>query len=161
MNIRSVTAHKPYLIVLFADFNAQTSTWYNQNKATYEGSKINSIALQQLIHDSTHILNDSSSCIDLVFTSQSNLVIDLGVHSSVHCNCHQHVVNAKFSLKINYLPPPYEHEIWHYGKAKTNLSQKVINDFLLDELFKNLETNEMAHVFNKTIKNILASFIPH
>ena len=66
---------------------------------------------------SQHIIEDSSSCIDLIFISQPNLVMESGVHSSLHPNCHHQITHAKFSLKIFY-PPPYEQEIWHYEKAK-------------------------------------------
>ena len=35
----------------------------------------------QLISDPAHILSASSTCIDLIFTDQPNLVADKGVHS--------------------------------------------------------------------------------
>ena len=73
-------------------------------------------ALKQLIQKATHILSNSSSCIDLVFTSQPNLVMESGVYSSLHENCHHQLVYAKFNLKVRY-PPPYEREIWHYQHA--------------------------------------------
>ena len=50
-----------------------------QHITTYEGSKIDVITsqfgLQQLIHEPTHTLTDSLSCIDLILTSQSDLVM--------------------------------------------------------------------------------------
>ena len=52
--------------------------------------------LHQLIHIPAHILNSSSSCIDLIFTSQPNLVMESGVHSSLCLNCHDQLVFAKF-----------------------------------------------------------------
>ena len=36
----------------------------------------------------TQILHNSSECIDLIFTSQPNLIIESGVHPSLHSNCH-------------------------------------------------------------------------
>ena len=32
----------------------------------------------------THILQHSSSCIDLIFVNQPNLVVDSGIHPSLH-----------------------------------------------------------------------------
>ena len=62
------------------------------NKTAYEGSKIDGITstfgLQQIINEPTHIIGDSSSCIDLIFTLQPNLVMESGMHSSLHRNCH-------------------------------------------------------------------------
>ena len=76
---------------------------------TYEGSKIDAITtlsgLKQLIQEPTHILTDSSSCIDLIFTSQPHLVMESGVHSSLHQNCQHQIICAKINLKVFYPPP--------------------------------------------------------
>ena len=81
---------------------------------TYKGSKLDGISsasgLQQIIIKSTHIIGSSSSCIDLIFTSQPNLVMESGVHFSLHRNCHHQITFAKFNLKI-YYSSPHEYEI--------------------------------------------------
>ena len=111
LNLATIANKNPYLIVILCDFNAESSNWYKHDKTTYEGSKIKAITsqfrLRQLIQEPTHILSNLSSCIDLVFTSQSNLVMESVVHSSIHENCHHQLVSAKFNLKVWY-PPPYE-----------------------------------------------------
>ena len=111
LNIDAVTANNPFLIVVFGDFNIKSNLWFKGDKPSYEGSKIDAITshfgLQQLINEPTHLVVDSSSFIDLIFTSQPNLVIESGVHSSLHPNCHHQVTYPKFNLKIHY-PPPYE-----------------------------------------------------
>ena len=73
--------------------------------------------LHPLIQVPTHIHHMSSSCIDLIFTSQPNLVMESGVHSSLHPNCHHQVVFVKFNLSILYRPP-YERTVWFYEKAE-------------------------------------------
>ena len=55
--------------------------------------------LQQLIKEPTHILTDSSSYIDLLFTSQPNLEMKSGVHSSLHQKCHHHIIYIKINFK--------------------------------------------------------------
>ena len=115
---------------------------------TYEGSKIDAVTsqfgLQQLINDTIHLVADSSSCIDLIFTSQPDLVMESGVHSLLHPNCHQQVTYAKFNLKIHY-PPPYEWEIWHYGKANVYHIRKAINEFPLERKFENNSMDEKVY----------------
>ena len=54
--------------------------------------------------------------------------MESGVHSSLHPNCHHQITYAKFNLKIHY-SPPYEREIWHYGKANFDHIRKAINEF--------------------------------
>ena len=98
-----------------------SSNWYKYDATTYEGFKIDAImsqfSLKQLIQEPTHILNDSLSCIDLIFTSQPDLVMESGVHSSLHQNCHHQLIYAKVNLKVFY-PPLYEREIMALSTCK-------------------------------------------
>ena len=59
-----------------------------------------------MINNLTHKSDIYSSCIDLLLTFQPNLVVESGVHSSLHSNCHHQIIFAKFNLNIHY-PPPY------------------------------------------------------
>ena len=49
-----------------------------------------------------------SSCIGLIFMSQSNLIADSSVHSSLDPNCHYQILFAKLNLHIVYPPLIYE-----------------------------------------------------
>ena len=73
----------------------------------------------------THILSQSSSCIDLIFTDQPHIVTDCRVHASLHPNCHQQVTYCKLNLKITY-PPPYKGLVWDYQKANSVCIKKLI-----------------------------------
>ena len=79
LNIDTILANKPFLTVVLRDFNVKV--WCKSDKKSYEGSKIEGITsqsgLQQLINEPTHHTRDSSSCIDLIFASQPNLVWNL------------------------------------------------------------------------------------
>ena len=74
-------------MVSLGDFNAKSSIWYVQIITSNEGTKIEVVTsqngLHQEINELTHILNNSSSCIDLIFNSQPNLLIESGVHPSL------------------------------------------------------------------------------
>ena len=83
-----------------------------------------------------------------------------GIHSSLHQNCHNQIVFAKFNLKV-YYPPLYEREVWHFKKANTDHMKRAINGFPWERSFANLDINDKVYLFNKTIKNILSNFIPH
>ena len=100
--------------MLIGDLNAKSKNWYSHDKSSNEGNEIENVTaqfgLQQIIKEPTHISNTSSSCIDLIFTSQPNLITDSGVHSPLHPNCHYQIVFVKFNLRIVY-PPPYLREI--------------------------------------------------
>ena len=87
LNLDSLVQNNPFLVVVIGDFNAKLKNWYKKKaKCSFEGNIIENVTwqfgLQQVIKESTHVLDNSSSCIDLVFTSQENLVIKSGVHPS-------------------------------------------------------------------------------
>ena len=92
-------------------------------------------SLYQEINELTHILNYSSSCIDLIFNSQPNLLIESGVQPSLHPNCHHQITFAKFNFDIVY-PPPYE--IWHYQKTSIDLIKRSINSLDWEKRFPTL-----------------------
>ena len=105
-------------------------------------------------------MENSSSCIDLIFTSQPNLVVESGVHPSLHPNCHHQIVFAKFNLMISY-PPPYSREVWHYREANTDLIRRAISNFNWEKAFYNTNVNKKVSIFNETILNVLSNYIPH
>ena len=148
-------------MLALGDFNAK---WYNKDTTSDEGRKIEAVTsrngLHQEINEPTYILNNSSSCTDLIFNSQPNLLIESGVHPSLHTNCHNQIIFAKFNLNIVY-PPPYEREIWHYQKANIDLIKRAINSFDWEKAFSNIDVDKMVSIFNQIIINILCNFIPH
>ena len=134
------------MIVVLGDFNAKSNNWCKVDITSLECSKIDTITssygLSQLIQEPTHILNSSSSCIDLIFTSQPNLVRESGIHSSLlHSNCHHQIVFAKFNLSIFY-PPPYERTVWYYERANTELIRRAIDQFDWLRALSNVNVNE-------------------
>ena len=54
----------------------------------------------QFISDPTHVLPDSSSCIDLVFTNQPKLVFKSGIHPSMQPKCYHPIVFIKLNFKL-------------------------------------------------------------
>ena len=101
----------------------------------------------------------SSSCIDLLFTSQPNLVMESGVHSSLRPNCNHRVVFAKLNLSILY-PPPYQRTVWFYRKANPELIRRVINEFDWIGVLSNVSVDEKVCYFTETLLNIIHNFIP-
>ena len=144
LSLDKISNQNPFFTVVLGYFNTKSSNWYKHDKSTYESSKIDAVTskfgLEQLIKEPTYILGNSSSCIDLIFTSHLNLVMKSGVHPSLHSNCHHQITYAKFNLKIHY-PPTCEREIWHYQKANTDQIRKAIEQFSSDRSFKNLDVN--------------------
>ena len=120
LNLDALLCGNPFLTVMIGDFNAKSKHWCSIDTTSFEGSELDFLTsqfgLSQIIKEPTHILDNSRSAIDLVFTSQPNMVIDSGVHASLHSNCHHQIIYAKFDLKLFY-PPLYERTVWHFNHA--------------------------------------------
>ena len=100
--------------------------------------------------ETTHILENSSSCIDLIFTLQPNLSVESGTQPSLHPNCHHQIIYAKSNLEVLY-PPPYTREVWHYKDSNVDLIRRSINEFDWDSAFANKHVDEKVLTFNKTV----------
>ena len=102
----------------------------------------------------THIRKNSSSCIDLIFTNQPNLIVNRGTHPSLHENCQHQITFAKATLRVEY-PPPYKRHVWNYAKANVNGINKAISQSNWQGSFTSLPINEQVNLFNSTLMNIL------
>ena len=88
LNLDGLVQKNSVLVVLIGDFNGKSKIWYKINKYSFEGNIIENVtsqsSLRQIIKEAMHILDNSSSCIDLIFTSKTSLLIQSGVHPSLH-----------------------------------------------------------------------------
>ena len=106
------------------------------------------------------MLGDSKSCIDLIFTDQPNLIIESGVHPSLHEQCHHQIIYGKLSVS-NVALPPYTRKIWHYDKADFVSIRKSIEMFAWNEHLVNITCpNEQVKLLNEVLLNIYSYFIP-
>ena len=104
--LSSVLFSKSQFTVILGDFNARSSTWCSNDITNFNGALIDTLTtthgFKQLISDATHILPQSTSCIDLIFPDQPNYVIDCGTHPSLNKNRHHQITFCKLNLKVEY-----------------------------------------------------------
>ena len=76
LNLDTISANNSSLTVVLNKFNGRSNFWYKTDKMANDGFKIDVITLQfglyQLINEPTDLTRNTSSCIDLIVTSQSN-----------------------------------------------------------------------------------------
>ena len=72
-NLDDLLQNNPFSVVVIGDFNVKLDNWYCRDKSSLEGDTVdiitNQYGLHQVITEPTHILDNTSSCIDLIFTS--------------------------------------------------------------------------------------------
>ena len=115
--------------------------------------------MKEVITEPTHILENSSSCVDLIFSNQPNLITDSGVHPTLHSKYHQ-IIYSNPNLKIEY-PPPYTRKICDYNRSETDLINRSTESFDWSNLFSGKNVHEQVELFNKTLSNIFYNFIPN
>ena len=83
------------MMVVLEDFNVKLNSWYANDNTNTAGSNIDiltdSFVFNQIINEPAHILSNSSSYIDSIFTSLPNIVQEWGAHSSLHASVYHQI----------------------------------------------------------------------
>ena len=162
--LQELSARNPDFSIILGGFNARSKSWWKSDINTIEGTKIDSVTtsygLQQLITQPTHLLANSSSCIDLIFTDQPSLIVDCGIHPSLHPNCHHQIVYCKLDLKIVY-PPSYQRLVWDFERANIDSIRKAIKMIDWHFMLLNKNVHEQVSTFNTTLIDIFSNYIPN
>ena len=110
--------------------------------------------IYQLISEPTHILQNSSFCIDLIFTDQPHLVINNRLNRNfmrmsyhicqIITSWECHITYAKFNQQTMY-PQPYQRLAWDYIYANASSVQIALNMIDWSKLFSsaNVETRQI------------------
>ena len=85
--------------ILAGDFNTCCTNWWNNDITNPAGGEIasltSSVGYTQINDKPTHVINNSTSCIDLRFFTNQNVISKYGVDASIFDKCHQNII---FSL---------------------------------------------------------------
>ena len=84
----------------------------------------------------------------LIFTDQTNWIVDSGVHPSLHSNCHHLIMYCKLNLNIKY-PPPYLCLVWDYNKANVESIKKSIVSVNWELMFSNTSAHKQVSFSNE------------
>ena len=123
---------------------------------------ITSLGLSQIISEPTNFEpNKNPSCIDIIITDQSNLVLDCGTRASLDSYCHHQIIYCKVNFRIPP-PPPFERKIWHFKRANTVAIKKSMTGFPEHQhLNINTDPNWQVKTFTDILLNIMSNFIPN
>ena len=91
----------PAISIIAGDFNWKRSKLYSfdaKDDIVKELDTITSTAgYNQRIDIPTHFTNRSSSCIDLIFTSDPNIIVNSDIEKSLCSSCHHDITYGKNS----------------------------------------------------------------
>ena len=162
--LSSVTKKKSDFTLIVGDFNARSTTWWSGDITTTEGTNIEALSsyhgLEQVINEPTHILQNSSSCIDLIFADKPNLIVESGVFPSLHVKCPHQIIYSKLNLNVVY-PPPYQRLIWDYKKANVDGIRKSSNSVDWEFNLSGKNVHQQAQYLNEILINVFSNYIPN
>ena len=124
----SIALESPFCSFIVGDLNAKCTNWWTRGANNLCGTELYNLSTllgySQIIKDPTNFEpNKNPTCIDLIFTSQPNLVFESGVHPSLCRTCHHQIIYAKICFKV-HSPPSYKREVWHYNRARVDLIKR-------------------------------------
>ena len=162
--LSKISAEDPQAVIITGDFNCRSPQWWENDNENDEGKLFepltSDLGLHQLISGPTHMIGQSRSCIDLIFTDQPNLFIESGIHPSLHEQCHHQIVHGRLSIR-NLAPPSYTRKLWFYDRADLLSIRKSVEMFRWKETFEEVtHPDEQVEILNEVLLNICSNFIP-
>ena len=154
----------PTIAIYIGDFNARNSEWWNGDSTNLQGTELAEPAAQyslnQIIDGPAHILPNSASCIDLIFTTGTNFVTDSAVLPSLFSRCHHQLIFAKISF-TTFFPSAYERRIWDFSRANINAIRQAVSSVDWDRAFNSLNIDERVKFLTECVLNVFYNFVPN
>ena len=141
--------------------NVRNGPLLTDNTASLELDSITTTAsYSQMIYKPTHFINESSSCIDLIFPSNTSFAKNCGSELSIYEKCHHNIIYRTLNFNIPLLPPYYR-DIWDYKTANTESIQKAILTFDWSKAFLHQNAKEKCKILTDVSLNVFKNDIPH
>ena len=107
-----------------------------------------------------HILPNSSSCIDLIFTNEPGLVTSSGVHPSLFPRCHHKIIYTKVNFKV-HVPPACSCKVWNYTRANVGAIRASLSSVDWSKTMSGLHVDDQLKCFTDYLLNIFNNFVPN
>ena len=105
--MNNINSLNPAISIITGDFNGKCSKWYSFDTSDNIGKELDTITstvgYSQIIDKPTHFTNNSSSCIDLIFTSNPSILVDSGTEKFLSNICHHDIIYGKINLESLFL----------------------------------------------------------
>ena len=152
----------PLCSVITRDFNAHCWRWWHNDITNSAGQEIDSLTLsagfKQIVDNPTHVVNNSISCIALLFCTKQNAILNYGVGVSIYDKCHHNIIFCKINIRVS-LPPVYIHEVWDYSQVNVENIKYVISNFNWSKAFENLPVDGKVKHLNETLLRIFRNYV--
>ena len=155
--LNNINDELPLCSIVTGDFNACCSRWCKNDITKLQGPELDSLTLSsgydQIIDKPNRVINNSMSCIDLIFCTNQSAITNHGVDVSIFDKCHHNIIYGKINTRVPF-PPTYVQEVWDYKKVNIENIKKAISNFDWNKAFENLSVDEKLELLNKTLLSI-------
>ena len=162
--LSNINDQHPACSIVIGDFNAKCSKWCTSDKDNTAGLEIDSITTtagySQMINKPTHFINESLSCIDLIYSSNTSFVKNCGSELSIYEKCHHNIIYGTLNFDIPH-PLPHYRDVWDYKHANTESIQKAISPFDWSKAFLHQNAKEKCKILTDVLLNVFKNHIPH
>ena len=97
----NINNESPLCSIITGDFNARCSRWWKNDVTNLTGQEIDSLTSsagpKQIIDKPTHIVNNSMSCIELIFCTNQNVISNYGADVSMF---HHNIIHGKIDIRV-------------------------------------------------------------
>ena len=158
--LSDIKSLNPAISIIAGDFSGKCSKWYSFDTSDNIGKELDTITstagYSQIIDKPTHFTKKSSSCIDLIFTSNPGMLVDSGIEKSFSSSRHHDVIYGKNNFRV--LPPPHFRTVWDHKNSDAISTQRAIENFNWQHVFERKTINEKVQVFSVVLMNIFSNY---
>ncbi|MCH2389802.1 MAG: hypothetical protein MK234_03870 [Nitrospinales bacterium] len=163
--IAKIKLENPAIIVLTGDLNARSPLlWSGEQDENLAGKQLAELItmenMDQIIDEPTHMPSDTTStCIDLIITSNPSAIIDHGVLPSLDSRCKHQIIYSQINFHVPP-PPKYKRTIWDYKACNLNALKRDLFAINWPIAFENLNVNQMVDKLTSTLLDLAKTHIP-
>ena len=128
----------PFCLIVIEDFNARCRNWWAGDVNSNAGKELDFLTstagYTQLINKPTHLFSGESSCINLIFCNNPEIVSECGIDHLLSQTCHHNLIFAKITANVS-LPLNYCRDVWDYKNVNVEGIRKPISLFNWEKNF--------------------------
>ncbi len=151
-------------IIFIGDMNGRNSLFWCDDITNTDGRILNCTYethnYEQMIHEPTRVVENTKSCIDLIFTRNPHIFSEVGTRDKIAPICDHHPIYGilKSTLKK---PKCFKRWVWDFKRADFEQMRFAMLNAPWQNCFVNKNVNVTVSNWMELFINIAESYIPH
>lgn len=151
-------------MIFIGDMNARNSAFWESDQTNHEGRSLYNFFrahnYYQIINEPTRIVNDTKTCIDLIFTNNKLLFTECGVRSKLHDLCDHLPIYGNVHCNTNK-KPCFKRFVWNYKRGDYDRFRQMLLNANWNQCYRHTDIDKITSEWTKLFLSIAESCIPH